>query len=200
MIELINIQKSYPTQTLYQDLNLRLNKGDKVGLVGRNGTGKSTLFKLILGEEQPDSGDIATPKNYKIGALKQYFDFKEKTLLDETATALSEDDKYNIYKAEKILFGLGFSEEDLQKEPKSFSGGYQIRINLAKLLLTEPNMLLLIKLFSKILEKTFDINKKFISKDCLKNHISSKLPVIIDSFIFELLAKSSISAPLFTKE
>src|SRR5574344_233433 len=143
MIELINIQKSYPTQTLYQDLNLRLNKGDKVGLVARNGTGKSTLFKLILGEEQPDSGDIATPKNYKIGALKQYFDFKEKTLLDETATALSEDDKYNIYKAEKILFGLGFSEEDLQKDPKSFSGGYQIRINLAKLLLTEPNMLLL---------------------------------------------------------
>lgn len=54
----------------------------------------------------------------EIGALKQYFDFKEKTLLDETATALSEDDKYNIYKAEKILFGLGFSEEDLQKEPK----------------------------------------------------------------------------------
>ena len=46
MIELINIQKSYPTQTLYQDLNLRLNEGDKVGLVGRNGTGKSTLFKL----------------------------------------------------------------------------------------------------------------------------------------------------------
>jgi hypothetical protein len=50
--------------------------------------------------------------------LKQYFDFKEKTLLDETTTALSEDDKYNIYKAEKILFGLGFSEEDFQKEPK----------------------------------------------------------------------------------
>ena len=143
MVELINIRKSYPTQDLYQDLNLRLNKGDKVGLVGRNGTGKSTLFKLILGEEQPDSGEIATPKNYKIGALKQYFDFTEKTLIDETALALSEDDKYNIYKAEKILFGLGFSEDDLQKEPKSFSGGYQIRINLAKLLLTEPNMLLL---------------------------------------------------------
>lgn len=143
MIELINIKKSYPTQDLYQDLNLRLNKGDKVGLVGRNGTGKSTLFKLILGEEQADSGDVTTPKNYKIGALKQYFDFTEKTLLEETALALSEEDIYNIYKAEKILFGLGFSEEDLQKDPKSFSGGYQIRINLAKLLLTEPNMLLL---------------------------------------------------------
>ncbi len=143
MIELINISKSYPTSELYSELNLRLNAGDKVGLVGRNGTGKSTLFKLILGEEHQDSGEIKFPKAYKIGALKQYFDFSEKTLIDETALALSEEDKYDIYKAEKILFGLGFTEEDLQKEPKAFSGGFQIRINLAKLLLTEPNMLLL---------------------------------------------------------
>ena len=143
MIELVNISKSYPTNDIYSNLDLRLNAGNKVGLVGRNGSGKSTLFKLILGEEQPDSGEIALPKNYKIGALKQYFDFTEKTLLEETALALGEDDKYNIYKAEKILFGLGFTESDLEKAPKEFSGGYQIRINLAKLLLTEPNMLLL---------------------------------------------------------
>jgi ATP-binding cassette subfamily F protein 3 len=143
MIELINISKSYPTNDLYSELNLRLNAGDKVGLVGRNGTGKSTLFKLILGEEPQDSGDINFPKGYKIGALKQYFNFTQKTLIDETALALSEEDKYNIYKAEKILFGLGFTDEDLSKDPKSFSGGFQIRINLAKLLLTEPNMLLL---------------------------------------------------------
>ncbi len=143
MIELINISKSYPTGELYSDLNLRLNSGDKIGLVGRNGTGKSTLFKLILGEEHQDSGEIKFPKAYKIGALKQYFDFTEKTLIDETALALSEEDKYDVYKAEKILLGLGFSMEDFDKEPKSFSGGFQIRINLAKLLLTEPNMLLL---------------------------------------------------------
>lgn len=143
MIELINISKSYPTSILYNDLNLRLNAGNKVGLVGRNGTGKSTLFKLILGEESQDSGEIKFPKAYKIGALKQYFDFTQNSLIDETALALSEEDKYDIYKAEKILFGLGFTQSDLQKEPKSFSGGYQIRINLAKLLLTEPNMLLL---------------------------------------------------------
>ncbi|WP_108063301.1 ABC-F family ATP-binding cassette domain-containing protein [Poseidonibacter lekithochrous] len=143
MIELINISKSYPTGELYSDLNLRLNSGDKVGLVGRNGTGKSTLFKLILGEEHQDHGEIKFPKAYKIGALKQYFDFSEKKLIDETASALSEEDKYDIYKAEKMLFGLGFSEEDLEKDPKSFSGGFQIRINLAKLLLSEPNMLLL---------------------------------------------------------
>jgi len=143
MIELINISKSYPTSELYRDLNIRLNAKDKVGLVGRNGTGKSTLFKLILGEEHQDSGEIKFPKAYRIGALKQYFDFTEKTLINETALALSEEDKYEIYKAEKILFGLGFTMEDLDKDPKSFSGGYQIRINLAKLLLTEPNMLLL---------------------------------------------------------
>lgn len=143
MIELVNISKSYPTSVLYNELNLRLNAKDKVGLVGRNGTGKSTLFKLILGEEHPDGGEIKFPKNYRIGALKQYFDFTQKTLIDETALALSEEDKYEIYKAEKILFGLGFTMEDLNKDPKSFSGGYQIRINLAKLLLTEPNMLLL---------------------------------------------------------
>ncbi len=143
MVELINVTKRYGHQELFSDINLRMNYGDKIGLVGRNGSGKSTLFKLILGEEQSDGGDINIPKGYKIGALKQYFEFSEKTLVDETALALAEDDKYSIYKVERILFGLGFSHDDLQKEPKAFSGGYQIRINLAKLLLTEPNMLLL---------------------------------------------------------
>ncbi len=143
MIELSNLTKSYGSQELFSDINLRMNFGDKIGLVGRNGSGKSTLFKLILGEEQADNGEVLIPKGYKIGALKQYLHFTEKTLVDETALALAEDDKYSIYKVERILFGLGFSHEDLEKDPLSFSGGYQIRINLAKLLLTEPNMLLL---------------------------------------------------------
>ncbi|WP_419769955.1 MAG: ABC-F family ATP-binding cassette domain-containing protein [Candidatus Marinarcus sp.] len=143
MIELTNISKSFATNELFSNLNFRMNSGNRIGLVGRNGSGKSTLFKLILGEEQADSGDIAIPKGYRIGALKQHLVFTEKTLIDETALALAEDDKFSIYKAEKILFGLGFVEEDLEKDPWSFSGGYQIRINLAKLLLTEPNLLLL---------------------------------------------------------
>lgn len=143
MLELVNVSKSFADNELFSEINLRMNYGNKIGLVGRNGSGKSTLFKLILGEEQPDSGEVIIPKGYKVGALKQYLHFTEKTLLDETALALSEDDKYSIYKVEKILFGLGFSQEDLEKDPLSFSGGYQIRINLAKLLLTEPNLLLL---------------------------------------------------------
>ena len=143
MIQLNNLSKSFTTQELFSNLNFKLASGNKVGLVGRNGSGKSTLFKLILGEDTPDSGDIILPKGYKIGALKQHLEFSEPTLREEAALALAEDDKFSTYKVEKILFGLGFSHEDLEKNPLSFSGGYQIRINLAKLLVTEPNLLLL---------------------------------------------------------
>ncbi len=143
MIQLININKNFASQELFSNLNLKLNKGNRTGLVGRNGSGKSTLFKMILEEETADSGDIIIPKNYKIGTLKQHLTFSEKTLREEAALALDEEMRYDVYRVEKILFGLGFVQEDLEKDPLSFSGGFQIRINLAKLLVTEPNLLLL---------------------------------------------------------
>ena len=143
MIQLTNISKSYADQVLFTDLNFKLNSGNRVGLVGRNGSGKSTLFKIIMGEQGYDSGEVIIPKGYKIGTLRQHLEFSRSSLREEAALALNEDDKYNIYKIEKILFGLGFTQEDLEKDPLSFSGGYQIRINLAKLLVTEPNLLLL---------------------------------------------------------
>lgn len=70
MIQLKNLSKHFGNKTLFTDLNLILGQGQRVGLVGRNGTGKSTLFKLILGEEQAEDGEILIPKGYKIGALK----------------------------------------------------------------------------------------------------------------------------------
>ncbi len=143
MIQLQNITKNFASQELFNNLNLKLNAGNRTGLVGRNGSGKSTLFKLILGEESADSGEVIIPKNYKIGTLKQHLTFSESTLREEAALALEEEMKYDVYRVEKILFGLGFTHEDLEKDPLSFSGGYQIRINLAKLLVTEPNLLLL---------------------------------------------------------
>ncbi|MDF1878335.1 ABC-F family ATP-binding cassette domain-containing protein [Sulfurimonas sp. SAG-AH-194-C20] len=143
MIQLQNISKSFASQELFSNLNMKLNAGNRMGLVGRNGSGKSTLFKLILGEESEDSGEVIIPKHYKIGTLKQHLTFSEKTLREEAALALEEEMKYDVYRVEKILFGLGFVSEDLDKDPLSFSGGYQIRINLAKLLVTEPNLLLL---------------------------------------------------------
>ncbi len=143
MIQLSNISKNFASQELFSHLNFKLNHGNRVGLVGRNGSGKSTLFKLILGEESADEGEISIPKNYRIGTLKQHLYFSEKTLRKEASLALSQEMQYDVYRVEKILFGLGFVQDDLDKDPLSFSGGYQIRINLAKLLVTEPNLLLL---------------------------------------------------------
>ena len=143
MIQLTNISKNFSSQELFSNLSFKLNAGNRIGLVGRNGSGKSTLFKLILGEESADSGEVSIPRNYKIGTLKQHLTFSEPTLREEAALALEDEMKYDVYRVEKILFGLGFTQEDLDKDPLSFSGGYQIRINLAKLLVTEPNLLLL---------------------------------------------------------
>lgn len=143
MIQITNLSKAYGGHILFENISFSLNKGYKVGFVGRNGSGKSTLFKLLLGEEEHDSGDILIPKNYYLGALKQHIHFTHPSVREECASVLSGDEAYDTYKVEKMLFGLGFSHEDLDKDPLSFSGGYQIRINLVKLLATNPSMLLL---------------------------------------------------------
>lgn len=142
MIQAKNLSKHFGAQELFENVTFQLGPRERVGLVGRNGTGKSTLFKLILGELTPDSGEICIPKGYKLGALEQHIHFTKPTVLEECTQVLNPED-FNEYEAEKILFGLGFSEEDLQKDPKSFSGGYQIRINLTKVLLKNPGLLLL---------------------------------------------------------
>ena len=143
MIKINQLSKSYFARELFTDVSFQMNAGDRLGLVGRNGHGKSTLFKLILGQEELDSGEITTPRNYRIGHLEQHLHFAQPTILEEAALGLPEEESHSIYKAEAILFGLGFSHADLEKAPREFSGGFQIRINLAKLLLSEANLLLL---------------------------------------------------------
>ena len=143
MIKIHQLTKSYFARELFADVSFQMNAGDRLGLVGRNGHGKSTLFKLILGQEEPDSGKITIPRNYRIGHLEQHLHFTQPTILEEAALGLPEEESHFIYKAEAILFGLGFSHSDLEKAPHEFSGGFQIRINLAKLLLSDPNLLLL---------------------------------------------------------
>lgn len=143
MIHIDNLSKSFGGQALFEDASFNIAPGDKIGLIGRNGHGKSTLFRIVLGQDHPDSGEVSIPKNYSIGNLEQHISFTQKTLIDEVGQALPEEAIYDIYKAEKILFGLGFSLEDLQKAPNLFSGGYQVRIQLAKVLVREPNLLLL---------------------------------------------------------
>lgn len=143
MLQVAQLQKSYGDRVLFSDVSFSVSSGEIVGLVGRNGCGKSTLFKIIRGEEEADSGEIHTSKSYKIGYLNQHIKFTESTVIDECALSLSKDQKLDIYKAEALLFGLGFEDADMQRSPHDFSGGFQLRINLVKSLLQEPDLLLL---------------------------------------------------------
>jgi ATP-binding cassette subfamily F protein 3 len=143
VIKINQLSKSYFARELFADVSFQMNAGERLGLVGRNGHGKTTLFRLILGQEEPDSGEITIPRNYRIGHLEQHLHFTRPTILEEAVLGLPEEESHSIYKAEAILFGLGFSQADLGNAPRKFSGGFQIRINLAKLLLSEPNLLLL---------------------------------------------------------
>jgi ATP-binding cassette, subfamily F, member 3 len=143
MIQINQLSKFFGEQLLFEGVNLNFSPGERVGFVGRNGSGKSTLFKIILNKLVSDAGNVIIPKGYKIGYLEQHIEFNEKNVLEECSRALTGDDQYSFYLAESILMGLGFQSEDFTKDPQSFSGGYQVRINLAKALLGRPNMLLL---------------------------------------------------------
>lgn len=143
MLFVKNLTKSFGAQVLLEETDFQLNRGEKVGIVGRNGYGKSTLFRLITRIDTPDEGEISYPEDYRIGALDQHLSFSKDTIRDEVAQILPEHQKYDVWKAEKILSGLGFSPEDFEKSPDIFSGGFQIRIKLAQLLLSEPDLLLL---------------------------------------------------------
>ncbi len=146
MIAVTNLSKSYGTQVLFSDVTFNINPGEKIGLVGRNGHGKTTLFRLLTGQETPDSGTISISKNYTIGYLEQTLHFTCGTVLEECCKNLPKSDEYEdsgTWQVEKILSGLGFSRSDMNRNPSEFSGGYQVRINLAKLLVSNPNLLLL---------------------------------------------------------
>ena len=143
MIRVENLHKSYGDLILFEGLSFALNAKDRLGVVGRNGHGKTTLFRMILGQETPDSGVIMIPKNYRIGYVSQKLEFSHDRILAEAISALPETEKDHHWKAEKILAGLGFSQMDFQQHPKTFSGGYQVRLNLAKALISAPDLLLL---------------------------------------------------------
>jgi len=145
MIQAVDLEKSYGKQVLFDRTSFTVSSGERVGLVGRNGHGKTTLFRMILGRERPDGGSISFPKDYSINHLDQHLRFTGTTVLDEACLALrpSEDGTDESYRVKAVLQGLGFSESDFGISPHALSGGYQVRLNLAKVLVSEPNLLLL---------------------------------------------------------
>ena len=139
MIQLDNVTKFYGERLIFRDVNFRIFDGEHVGIVGKNGAGKSTLVKIMIGAENFDSGTISGLRAEDIGFVEQIPHFTADTLLDEMLTV----EGVEKFQARKILFGLGFTETELEKNPNHFSGGESAKISLAKSLLNEPRILIL---------------------------------------------------------
>ena len=187
MISINNLTVAYGGFTLLDDINFHISENDKVGLVGKNGAGKSTILKIICGIQHPTSGKVAVPPGIRIGYLPQIMEHhKGKSVIDETMTAFAdmmaleaeldrltaelgtredyESDEYQALiirmndisdklaysheespriQAEKTLLGLGFKFGELDRPTETFSQGWNMRIELAKILLSKPDILLL---------------------------------------------------------
>ncbi|PKL82825.1 MAG: ABC transporter ATP-binding protein [Ignavibacteriae bacterium HGW-Ignavibacteriae-3] len=186
MIEIKNLSIQFTGENLFENVNLRIGKHDKIALVGSNGTGKSTLLKLLCGIEKAESGEIRIQKGIRIGYLQQdlisskgqtlfaevksslpnlkSLDEREMEILDGlNAPSLSDEDREELleelgeihhkkeeidfYSAdsriEKVLEGLGFRKKDFTRSTAEFSGGWQMRIQLAQILLAENDLILL---------------------------------------------------------
>jgi ATP-binding cassette subfamily F protein 3 len=187
MLNIHNLSISFQGEYLFEEITFKLGNGDRIGLIGKNGAGKSTMLKILSREIEPDSGQIAADKTLKIGFLKQDIDFVlGRTVLEEAYEAFTEikdleakmedintqlaertdyesegynqlmidiNDLQHQYEivggynyqgnTEKILQGLGFKREDFDSLTDTFSGGWRMRIELAKLLLQDNDILLL---------------------------------------------------------
>jgi ATP-binding cassette subfamily F protein 3 len=143
MIAVQNLSKQFGTQVIFDNITFNINPRERVGLVGRNGHGKSTLVNILCGRESCDSGAVNVPRDYHMGVLDQHLRLTRPTVLDEACTGLQAHEKDAAWKVKKILHGLGFSDADFGRPPAEFSGGYQVRLTLAKVLASEPNLLLL---------------------------------------------------------
>ncbi len=187
MISVNGVTVSFGGYNLFDNVAFLINPKDRIGLAGKNGAGKSTMLKLLSGEQNPTKGEISMPKMCKIGYLPQDMIHQHgRTVFEETSTAFSEiqdlekrieeinsdletrtdyeSDSYSklieeqseVYhrlemlgagnkqeEIEKILRGLGFSRPDFDRQTAEFSGGWRMRVELAKLLLQKPDILLL---------------------------------------------------------
>lgn len=150
VIQVINLEKTFGGRELFAGSSFTVARGERVGVVGRNGSGKTTLLRLILGEDSYDGGDIQMPRGYRLGHLTQHISLTQGTVLEEACSAFtvrSAEDAHEegdqTFRAQKILQGLGFTPAMFDTDPALLSGGYQVRLQLARALLSEPDMLLL---------------------------------------------------------
>ena len=139
MLQIESVSKQYSTKVLLKNATAHLRPGSRVGLVGPNGAGKTTLFRMILEEESPNKGSIRKRPRLRIGYLPQELE----TITGKTVLDAAHRDLYPEHEAERILMGLGFTEIDFGRLIEKLSGGYRMRVALAHLLLSNPDVLLL---------------------------------------------------------
>ena len=144
MITLRGVSKAFGQQTILEDASLQINQGDRFVLVGPNGAGKSTLFKMLLGQEEADKGEVQLRRGAVVGYLPQENPpVSEQTVLEAALEHHEDPDGRVTAKAKAILMGLGFKVPGFDKKVKELSGGWAMRVALARLLLQEPDLLLL---------------------------------------------------------
>ncbi|MFA5140361.1 MAG: ABC-F family ATP-binding cassette domain-containing protein [Elusimicrobiota bacterium] len=144
MITLKGVSKSFGQQILFEDADLQINEGDRFVLVGPNGSGKSTLLKILLGQEEADSGIIQVKRGTVAGYLPQEnAPVSEETVLQTALAHRPDPDGRVTARAKAVLMGLGFRVSDFDRRLEELSGGWAMRAAMAKLLMQEPDLLLL---------------------------------------------------------
>lgn len=235
MLNIHNLSISFQGEYLFEEITYRLGAGDRIGLVGKNGAGKSTMLKIVAGDLEPDTGQIAKEKDLRIGFLRQDIDFDEgRTVLEESYQAFVdikilekkldeinqalaertdyESESYNQLmidlnevqhqyeilggynyqgETERILQGLGFLREDFNKLTETFSGGWRMRIELAKLLLQNNDILLLDEPTNHL-----DIESIIWLEDFLKSYAGCVVIVSHDKMFLDNVTNRTIEISL----
>ena len=144
MLTIDHISMEFSSRPVLDDITFLINRKERIALVGKNGAGKTTLLRLIAGEYQPTSGRIAKETDMTIGYLPQVMLFHDdRTLREEMMLVAHEDEARFVAEMDRTVIGLGFERKDFDRPCSEFSGGWRMRIELAKILLSHPDLLLL---------------------------------------------------------